>query len=66
MIPQFACGGSPPNLHISLSQANVPYVEKYLEHLKKVVEKLLRDGSSVNTEELNAIVDEVAVLSCHV
>jgi len=60
MIPQFACGGSPANLHISLSHANVPYVEKYLDDLKDIVEKLLREGSSVNTEELNTLVDEVA------
>ncbi len=60
MIPQFACGGSPANLHISLSHANVPYVEKYLDDLKGIVEKLLREGSSVNTEELNTLVDGVA------
>lgn len=60
MIPQFACGGSPANLHISLSHANVPNVEKYVDDLKNVVEKLLREGSSVDTEELNTLVDEVA------
>lgn len=60
MIPQFACGGSPPNLHVSLSHANVPHADKFVSDLKGVVEKLRREGSSVNTAELNAIVDEVA------
>ncbi len=60
MIPQFACGGSPANLHVSLSDANVPYAEKYVEDLQMVVEKLRREGSKVNTGELIAIVDEVA------
>ncbi|MFO7952162.1 MAG: aspartate aminotransferase family protein [Bacillota bacterium] len=60
MIPQFACGGSPPNLHVSLSHANVPYAKKYVEDLHDVVDRLRREGSRVNTEELIAIVDEVA------
>lgn len=60
MIPQFACGGSPANLHVSLSHANVPYVEKYIDDLTIIVEKLMREGSSVNTEELNTLADEVA------
>ncbi len=60
MIPQFACGGSPENLHVSLTHANVPYVEKYLDDLKYVVDKLTREGSSVNTEELSTLVDKVA------
>lgn len=60
MIPQFACGGSPANLHVSLSHANVPYVDKYVADLKNVVEKLLQEGSRVNTGELNALVDEIA------
>lgn len=59
MIPQFACGGSPPNLHISLTQANVPHAEQFVKDLKEVVETLRSKGSSVNTAELYAIVDEV-------
>ncbi len=60
MIPQFACGGSPANLHVSLSYANVPHVEKFVDDLNSVVAKMLREGSSVNTEELYALVDQVA------
>ena len=60
MIPQFACGGSPPNLHVSLSQANVPHAGQFVKDLKEVVETLRSKGSAVNTEELYAIVDEVA------
>ena len=60
MIPQFACGGSPANLHVSLSHANVPYVEKYVNDLRSIVERLINEGSSVNSKELKALVDEVA------
>ncbi len=60
MIPQFACGGSPPNLHISLTQANVPHAEQFVKDLKAVVETLRSKGSAVNTAELYAVVDEVA------
>ncbi len=59
MIPQFACGGSPANLHVSLSHANVPYVEKYVNDLRSIVERLINEGSSVNSTELKALVDEV-------
>ncbi len=60
MIPQFACGGSPPNLHISLTQANVPHAEQFVKDLKEVIENLRSKGSTVNTAELYTIVDEVA------
>ncbi len=60
MIPQFACGGSPPNLHVSLSQANVPHVDRFVEDLGEVVGRLRSEGSAVNTEELHALVDRVA------
>ncbi len=60
MIPQFACGGSPPNLHVSLTQANVSHVEQFVKDLTEVVETLRSKGSAVNTAELYAIVDEVA------
>ncbi|MFO8192402.1 MAG: aspartate aminotransferase family protein [Bacillota bacterium] len=60
MIPQFAYGGSPPNLHVSVTQANVPHIDKFLADLRTVVENLLRHGSKVNKEELSCIAIEVA------
>ncbi|OPL10804.1 MAG: hypothetical protein AVO34_09890 [Firmicutes bacterium ML8_F2] len=60
MIPQFAYGGSPPNLHVSVTQANVPHTDKFLADLRTVVENLLRQGSKVNKEELSRIAAEVA------
>lgn len=59
MIPQFACGGSPPNLHVSLSQANTPHVEKFLEDLTDVIKILKNEGSSINMAELKGIATEV-------
>lgn len=60
MIPQFACGGSPSNLHISLSQANVPHAEKFIDDLTEVLEKLRNNGSAIDYKELSRIVEEVA------
>lgn len=60
MIPQFACGGSPPNLHVSLSQANVPHAEKYLVDLEEVVGILREEGSSINSDELENVVNAVS------
>ncbi|MDY6825965.1 MAG: aspartate aminotransferase family protein [Bacillota bacterium] len=59
MIPQFAYGGSPPNLHVSITQANVPHTDKFLADLRSVVENLLRQGSKVNNEELSRLATEV-------
>lgn len=60
MIPQFACGGSPPNLHVSLTQANVPHVELFIKDLAEVVETLRRNGPSVDCKEMSRIVNEVS------
>lgn len=59
MIPQFACGGSPSNLHISLSQANVPHAEKFIDDLTEVLEDLRNNGSAIDYKELSRIVEEV-------
>lgn len=59
MVPQFACGGSPPNLHVSLTQANIPHTDRFIRDLEEVVDMLHRDGSKVNSAELEAIVEEV-------
>lgn len=60
MVPQFACGGSPANLHVSLTQANVPHAGFFVDDLKEVVGTLRREGSKVNTGELTSIVEGVA------
>jgi len=60
MIPQFACGGSPPNLHISLSQANVPHAEKFIDDLTKALEDLRNNGSAIDYKELSRVVEEVS------
>ncbi|MGM0651970.1 MAG: pyridoxal phosphate-dependent decarboxylase family protein [Bacillota bacterium] len=59
MVPQFACGGSPPNLHVSLTRANIPHTDRFIRDLEEVVEKLRREGSKVNSAELEAVVQEV-------
>jgi sphinganine-1-phosphate aldolase len=60
MIPQFACGGSPANLHVSLSQANVPHAARFIEDLTEVVASLLQNGSAIDSEELARIVSETS------
>jgi sphinganine-1-phosphate aldolase len=57
LIPQFACGGSAENLHVSLTQANVPHVDQFLEDLKEIVESLRKKGPSVDVEEMERIVE---------
>jgi sphinganine-1-phosphate aldolase len=60
MIPQFACGGSPANLHVSLSQANVPHAARFIEDLTEVVASLLQNGSAIDSEELARVVGETS------
>lgn len=57
MIAQFACGGSPENLHVSLSQANVPHTDKFISDLREVVESLRQTGSTVDIEEIKRVVE---------
>lgn len=60
MISQFACGGSPENLHVSLTQANVPHIDQFISDLKKVVADLLVKGSSINLEEIKSVVEDAS------
>jgi sphinganine-1-phosphate aldolase len=60
LIPQFSCGGSPPNLHVSVSQANVPHTEKFLKDLEEAVEMLLQKGPDPDREEIARIAGEVS------
>jgi len=50
LLPQFACGGGPANLHVSLSASNVPHVEQLLSDLREAVAQLRRNGPSVDRE----------------
>jgi sphinganine-1-phosphate aldolase len=60
MTPQYAFGGSPSNLHVSITQANQPYTELFLKDLREVVESLRQNGPAVNRDEMAKIVEEVS------
>jgi len=57
LLPQFACGGGPANLHISISSSNLPLVSQLLSDLREAVDYLRREGPLVDRE---AIAREVA------
>ncbi|HYB98404.1 MAG TPA: aspartate aminotransferase family protein [Candidatus Limnocylindrales bacterium] len=59
LLPQFACGGGPANLHVGISHGNVPHTEQFLTDLADVVGNLRRSGSSLDRSELAAAVAEV-------
>jgi hypothetical protein len=48
------------NLHVSLTQANVPHAAKFIEDLQEVVASLLKNGSAIDSDELARIVSENA------
>jgi sphinganine-1-phosphate aldolase len=52
LLPQFACGGGPANLHVTVSATNVPHVASFLSDLRESVEALRSNGSSVDREQL--------------
>jgi glutamate/tyrosine decarboxylase-like PLP-dependent enzyme len=56
MIPQFACGGSPANVHVSVSWSNLDHVDRFLEDLAEVVKGLRMGGSSLDHDALSAAV----------
>ncbi len=59
LLPQFACGGGPANLHISISSSNVPLVDQLIGDLREAVDHLRREGPLVDRE---AMAREVAKL----
>lgn len=59
MIPQFACGGSPANLHVSVSDANVAHTAEFLADLDAVVAQLRERGSDVDLARIEQVVAEV-------
>lgn len=48
LLPQFACGGGPANLHVSISSSNVPLVDEFLGDLGDSVAFLRERGPSVD------------------
>jgi glutamate/tyrosine decarboxylase-like PLP-dependent enzyme len=59
LLPQFACGGGPANLHVSVSMSNVPLVDRFLIDLRESVEQLRTRGMSIDREALAREVDAV-------
>jgi glutamate/tyrosine decarboxylase-like PLP-dependent enzyme len=59
LLPQFACGGGPANLHVSVSMSNVPHVDRFLADLRDSVEQLRTRGTSIDREALAREVDAV-------
>jgi sphinganine-1-phosphate aldolase len=60
LLPQFACGGGPANLHVSVSQGNVPHVDLFVKDLGEVVEELRSRGPSVDRTAFAAVASGVA------
>ena len=59
LLPQFACGGGPANLHISIASSNVPLVDRLISDLGEAVTHLRREGPLVDRK---AMAREVAKL----
>jgi len=59
LLPQFACGGGPANLHVSVSMSNVPHVDRFLADLRDSVEQLRTRGTSIDREALAREVDAI-------
>lgn len=60
LLPQFACGGGPANLHVSVTHANVPHVDRFLTDLREVVDELRRRGPTVDRAAFAEIAAVVA------
>ena len=60
LLPQFACGGGPANLHVSVSYANCAHVDSFLADLRDVVSRLREGGAAFDAAALRAVAGEVA------
>lgn len=60
MTEQFAGYGSPVNLHISITQANIRHTEQFLKDLREVVESLQKKETGFDYQELSRTVKSVA------
>ena len=52
LLPQFACGGGPANLHVSISSSNVPLIGQLQSDLAASVAKLRQHGPSVDRDHI--------------
>ena len=59
LLPQFACGGSPANLHVSVTQANVAHVEEFLADLTECVSEMQSSPSAIDVAEMKRVIDAV-------
>ena len=61
LVPQFACGGSPANLHVAMAPGNVARVPELIADLEACTRALLAEGPSFDeaalTEEVAAVAD---------
>jgi glutamate/tyrosine decarboxylase-like PLP-dependent enzyme len=60
LLPQFACGGGPANLHVSVSYANCAHVDSFLADLRDVVTRLRARGPAFDAAELRRVAHDVA------
>ncbi|MCP5056377.1 MAG: aspartate aminotransferase family protein [bacterium] len=62
LLPQFACGGGPANLHVSVTSSNVPHIDQLLQDLRQAVATLRERGPGFDraamAEKVNAIKDQ--------
>ncbi|MFT5039309.1 MAG: sphinganine-1-phosphate aldolase [Hyphomicrobiaceae bacterium] len=59
LLPQFACGGSPANLHVSIGRQNVAMVDTFVDDLRECVGELLTNGPSLDSDEMARVVEAV-------
>lgn len=60
LLPQFACGGGPANLHVSVSWANCAHVEVFLSDLGEVVATLRERGPTFDASQLQRVARQLA------
>jgi glutamate/tyrosine decarboxylase-like PLP-dependent enzyme len=60
LLPQFACGGGPANLHVSVSWANCAQVDAFLADLRDVITRMRERGPAFDALELRSVAREVA------
>lgn len=59
LLPQFACGGGPANLHVSVTWTNLPHMERFVEDLAEAVEELRDAGPAVDRQAMATAVAEL-------
>lgn len=59
LLPQFACGGGPANLHVSITWTNLPHMEQFVDDLATAVGELRDTGPAVDRSAIEAAVAEL-------